>query len=281
MIYTINGTELNTVYDVDGQSLSQAYDIEGNPLMSDSPFQLTAMTYNVQWFTGLSSNQSMQEGILDTYKADIIGLQEFQRASSSAIPDLATTLLSEDYPYLLMGNYGNKNAIASKYAMSSFTTVPYTDQTMDGQSYSTATITVRGKQIFLLNCHLTTSSAETQKVAQALETFNALQNHEYFILFGDFNTVCKSVNDTEYTTIMKQFVDAGYNCANCTEQHGFNNTWTESSTASGTWYPTDHIITSSNISINNVVVDTTKIDVAAQTGQSIDHLPLIAYLTIN
>lgn len=281
MIYTINGTELNTVYDVDGQSLSQAYDIEGNPLMSDSPFQLTAMTYNVQWFTGLSSNQTMQEGILDTYKADIIGFQEFQTASSSAIPAMATTLLSEDYPYLLMGNYGNKNAIASKYAMSNFTTVPYTDQTMDGQSYSTATITVRGKQIFLLNCHLTTSSAETQKVAQALETFNALQNHEYFILFGDFNTVCKSVNDTEYTTIMKQFVDAGYNCANCTPQFGFKDTWTGGSTASGTWYPCDHIITSSNIEITNVIVDTTKIDIASETGQTIDHLPIVAYLTVN
>ena len=111
--------------------------------------------------------------------------------------------------------------------------------------------------------------------------FNLVQNEPYFIITGDFNTVCKSVNDTEYTTIMKQFIDAGYHSANCSAQHGFLDTWTAGSTASGTWYPCDHIITSANISMNTVIVDTTKIDVAEQTGQAIDHLPIVAYLTVN
>ena len=279
MIYDKNGNLINMAYGIGGDSLEQAYDVDGNPLLSTS--DLVVMSYNVQWFAGINGNQTMQESILDTYKPDIIGMQEFQRATQDTIPAFATALLSADYPYLHMGNYGNKNAIASKYQLTDFATIPHSTQTMDGQSYSTATIMFGGKEILLLNAHLTTSSYETTKVEQAKEIFDALQGHDYFIMMGDFNTVCKSVNDTEYTIIMKQFIDAGYHSANCSAQHGFLDTWTSGSTASGTWYPCDHVITSPNIEITNVVVDTDKIDIAAQTGQSIDHLPIIAYLTIN
>ena len=282
MIYDIFGNTLTAVYDIDGSQLPQAYDIEGNPLIDDPPItsDLVVMSYNVQWFTGLNSDKTMQQTILNTYNPDIIGFQEFQRDYLSNIPTLATELLSDDYPSLNMGNYGNKNAIASKYQMSDFTTIPHTTQTMDGQSYSTANITFNGKQIMLLDAHLTTSTYESTKVEQAQEVFEALQGHEYFILTGDFNTVCKSVNDTEYTTIMKQFVDAGYNVANCSAQHGFIDTWTGGKTLQDTWYPCDHIITSSNISINTVIADMLKVETSAGQ-QTIDHIPLIAYLTVN
>ena len=276
MIYDVHGNEISSVYTLDGGALTQAYDVQGNELIDDS---LVVMSYNVQWMTGINSDMTMQASILNAYHPDVIGFQEFQKAVSSQMPSWVNTLLP-DYQ-TLMGNYGNKNGISSKYTMSNFATVPFTTQTMDGQSYSTATITVDGKSIFLVNAHLTTSDYEATKVEQAEEVFDALQGHEYFILMGDFNTVCKSVNDTEYTTIMKQFADAGYNCANCTAQFGFKDTWTSGSTAGGTWYPCDHIITSSNITIDTVVVDTSKITVATQTGQSIDHLPIIATLTIN
>lgn len=278
MIYDINGDLSSSAFDYEGSELAKAYDIDGNELISTS--NLVVMSYNVQWFSGLNSNQSMQESILDTYNADIIGFQEFQRAGSSGIPQMATTLLSADYPYIEMGNYGNKNALASKYAMSDFTTTPHTSQTMDGQSYSTATINVEGKDILLVVSHVTTSDYEATKVEQIQEMFNAVKVYERYIIMADFNTTCKSVNDTEYTTIMKQFIDAGCNVANCSAQFGFKDTWTSGSTASGTWYPCDNIITSGNIIMKSVVVDETKISVATQTGQSIDHIPIIAYLSI-
>lgn len=279
-VYDVDGNGLNNVYNINGNQLTHAYDINGNELLEPVQTNLVVMSYNIQWFSNLNSNKPMQTSIFDTYNADIIGFQEFQNSLATNIPAVAIELLSNDYPYLQMGNYGNKNAIASKYAMTGFATVPHTTQTMDGQSYSYATISVNGKEIFILDSHLTTSDYEATKVEQAQEIFNAVQGHDYFIIMGDFNTVCKSVNDTEYTTIMKQFVDAGYNVANCSPQHGFLDTWTSGSTASGTWYPCDHVITSANITIDNVIVDTTKVDVAAQTGQSIDHLPIIAYLTV-
>lgn len=280
-IYDKNGTSLLSAYDKNGSALTQAYDKDGNPLLAPVSTSLVVMSYNIQWFDGMNSNTAMQEEILAVYDADIIGFQEFQYASSSIIPSKAITLLSGSYSYLQMCNYGNKVASASKCPLVDYTTVPFSVQTDDGKSYTTATITVDGKEILIVNAHLTTSNYETAKVQQASEVFAALQGHEYFILTGDFNTVCKSVNDAEYITIMKQFVDAGYNCANCTSQHGFLNTWTSGSTESGTWYPCDHIITSANISIDSVTVDERKIAVAAETGQSIDHLPIIAELTIN
>ena len=278
MIYDKNGTSLNDVaYDIEGTLLNQAYDIDGNELFNDNT--LTVMTYNVQWFSHINSNQTMQESIFDTYDADIIGLQELTKTSST-MPSLGETLFA-DYTYQAIGGQTNKTGIVSKIELSNTTTANFVRQASETRGYQKTYITVNGTPICWVNTHLETSGSESVKVAQAQEVFNLVQNEPCFIITGDFNTVCKSTSDTEYTTIMKQFVDAGYNCANCTEQHGFLDTWTDGSTASGTWYPCDHIITSSNIDINTVIVDTTKIDVASQTGQSIDHLPLIAYLTIN
>lgn len=275
-VYEKNGTQISQVYDVNGTPLNQAYDVNGNPLFTTSS-ALVVMSYNVQWFTGLNANMTMQQGIIDTYNPDIIGLQELGANPSIS----AGTGLFENYGYMYFGIQTNKTGIASKNLLSNVLSSVFQNQQGETRGYNKSYFTIDGKTICWINAHLATSDNESAKVAQAHELFEAVQNEEYFIITGDFNTVCKSVNDTEYTTIMKQFIDAGYHSANCSTQHGFIDTWTGGSTASGTWYPTDHVITSANITINNVIADTTKIEVAAQTGQIIDHLPLIAYLTIH
>lgn len=274
-VYEKNGNQISHVYDVSGTMLNQAYDIDRNPLLQNES-NFTVMSYNVQWFSGLNSNKSMQESILAEYNADIIGLQEL----GSSMPSLGAELLSA-YQHITLGSQYNKTGMASKYSLENVVSASFTHQDGETRGYQKAHFTALGKNICWVNTHLETSSHEAAKVAQAQEVFELVQDEPYFIITGDFNTVCKSVYDTEYNTIMKQFIDAGYNSANCSAQHGFIDTWTSGSTASGTWYPCDHVITSANISINNVIADTTKIEVAAQTGQSIDHLPLIAYLTIN
>lgn len=274
MIYNVNGTQLGAAYDVEGEELEQAYDVNGNPLIDRA--DLIVMTYNVQWFSGLNANQSMQQSIIDAYRADVIGLQELH----SSMPEIGTAVLS-DYPYITLGGMSNKTGMASKIQLNNASTANFSTQASETRGYQKAYITAEGKTICWINTHLETSSYESVKVAQAAEVFALVENEDYFIITGDFNTVCKTTADEEYTTIMKQFIDAGYHSANCSDQHGFLDTWTSGSTASGTWYPCDHVITSANISIDNVIVDTTKIDVAEQTGQPIDHLPLIVYLTIN
>lgn len=275
-VYDIDGANTSTVYEVDGSTLTQAYDIDGEELLSNS--NLVVMSYNVQWFSALNGNEEMQQGIIGEYNADIIGLQELTKTGT--IPSVGTTVLS-DYPYKYIGTQSNRTGLASKRALSNVSSSLFSTQASEQRGYQKAYLTVGDKTICWVNTHLETSSYENVKVAQAAELFDLVENEEYFIITGDFNTVCKSVNDTEYTTIMKQFIDAGYNSANCSQQHGFLDTWTDGNTASGTWYPCDHIITSANISIDEVIVDETKIGVAAQTGQTIDHLPIIAYLTIS
>ena len=275
-IYTVNGNLINNAYDVNGNNLIQAYDINGNPLLIDG-VDITVMSYNVQSFTDLNGNQSMQETILNTYDADIIGFQEMTQRN--VMPDIATALLV-DYPYTYLGEQGTKTAFASKYALSNYSFTAFQNVSTGARGYQKAYFTVDDKTICWINTHLATSQEETYKVAQAQEIFNAVQNELYFIITGDFNTGCESTAEEEYTTIMKQFIDAGYHSANCSNQHGFIGTWTNGTTADSHFEPTDHIITSANIYIRNVIADTTKIDVAAQTGQTIDHLPLIAFLTI-
>ena len=277
-VYNVGGTAVDSVFNRSGVQVSQAYDVGGNPLIPTEP-NFTVMSYNVQWFTGNNAYKAMHDEILQLYDPDVIGFQEFQTASGSTIPTKATEIYAPSYT-ISMGNYGNKNAFASKYAMTDFTTIPHTTQTMDGQSFSTAHITFEGKDILLVVSHVTTSSYESTKVEQVHEVFEAVQNTTRFIILADFNTVCKSVYDTEYTTIMKQFVDAGYHCANCTAQWGFEDTWTDAKTPTGaTWYPCDHIITSPNISIVDVIIDKTKLEYL-DGANGIDHLPIVAYLTV-
>lgn len=276
-VYDIDGYSLNSVYNIDGQILSQAYDIDGNPLI-ETGNEITVMTYNTQWFSGINSNLSMQQSIFETYDPYIVGFQEFRLRKTDPTPQVAQTLL-QDYYY--QNGEGTIEALASKTQFTDLQTVLFENYYEYGQGYMRAKISLFGHSVDVFVVHLVTSDYETIKVAESQEIFDAVDGLDYFIILADFNTVCKSTADTEYTTIMKKFVDAGYHCANCTNQHGFIDTWTDGRSLQATWYPTDHIITSSNIRITDVVADTTKITVAAQTRQVIDHLPLIAKLSFD
>ena len=279
-IYDTDGNQLQAAFSKDGSPLANAYDVSGNTVLNDN--HITVMSYNVQRWEGLNANATIQNVAFGTDNADIIGVQEWgynEEGGRVGGQPVRTFLAAKGYDEINVGlGVYNKNALVSKLPLSNVTETVFTS---GSESYQKCYITVAGKNIAWINTHLATSSNESRKVAQAQTVFEAAELEPYVIITGDLNTVCKSVNDTEYTTIMKQFVDAGYNSANCTNQFGFLDTWTDGTSLAATWYPCDHIITSANISINTVIVDTTKIDVAEQTGQAIDHLPIVAYLTVN
>lgn len=279
-IYDKNGNEITDIYEIGGSRITQAFDIDGNPLIEEPPVPsgLVVMTYNVQYFSGLNANQTMQENILNTYNADIIGLQEL--GTSGSMPAVGTAVLV-DYPYINIGVQTNKTGIASKIQLNNVTANTFTNQSGETRGYQKAYFTYNGKSICWINAHLATSSNETAKVAQAGELFNMVQNEEYFIITGDFNTGGGYTTEApEYTTIMKQFIDAGYHSANYSNQHGFYKTWINGKTAESNGAATDHIITSANITIERVILDTIKISYADGT-QNIDHIPFIAECTIN
>ena len=144
-----------------------------------------------------------------------------------------------------------------------------------------ADITVGGKTITWINTHLCYLT-QSVKFLQMAEVLALAETKDYVIITGDFNSMAETINDTEYTNMFKPFVDAGYNLANCTLERGFTKTWTDSVTAtslSDFSTTTDNIITSSNIQIQSVIYDVTKLSYL--DGNKIDHIPLIAELVIN
>lgn len=289
MIYDKDGSQLVSAYDVNGDALAQAYDIDGNELIEPPTppigTNLTVCSYNIgQWYNGSGANvpsakyetyYTLQRATLSAIGADIIAFQEYWEPFSSghAVADVIGEFFTSSYRYTGGGTYVKKAIYANGYTVSNGT---YTTFTAGTEGYQKATVEVDGKQIWIINAHLATSSNESRKVAEAQQLAGIVSNMERFIIFGDFNTVCKSVNDTEYTTIMKQFVDAGYNVANCSGQFGFKDTWFG---ADSSQYPCDHIITSANIHINSVAVNNQKF--LTPTGDTIDHIPLIAEVTIS
>lgn len=287
MIYEVDGTPRGTAWDASGRQLTAAYDIEGNQVLAD-PVDMVVMTYNVgQWYIGNGSNiptakyaeyYALQREILAKYDADVVGFQEYYDPFSSG--HTVESVIGEYFTAHVnnaISGYSAKAIYTKGYAIGDYQAISFI--TGSSQNYIKGSITVGGRTVWLLNAHLATSSQEANKVAQAAELCAAVSALDYFIIFADFNTVCKSVNDTEYTTIMKQFIDAGYHSANCSEQHGFIDTWTGGTSLADTWYPCDQIITSANISINSVVADQTKVE--DLIDETIDHVPLVAEITIH
>ena len=288
-IYNELGNKLQTAYDSNGSVLSSAYSADGEKIFPDfvPTTYLNVMSYNVgQWYNGTLSTMpdaqyetyyNLQRGFVTDHEIDILGCQEYSptfargHSADSVIGELFTDSAknpASDY---------QRKAIYSKYALNDVTNANYEGHTW---GYQKARIVVDGKDVWLFNTHLATSSAEANKVAEAKLLFDMVSELDRFIILGDFNTICLSPSDTEYTTIMKQFVDAGFNVANCSNQFGFNLTWTESTDRTGVWYPCDHIITSPNIVMSDVTVDYSKVAVSSVNGVRIDHCPIIATLGI-
>ena len=286
MIYDIDGAQLPAAYEYAGTELEEAYDIDKNIVYTKST-PLVVMSYNVgQWYIGNTSNvptskysdyYTLQRSIISAYNPDVVGFQEYYDPFSSG--HSVSSVIGEYFTAHknnATSGYLAKAVYTNGYNISNYSYVNFVTGT---RGYIKCSITVAGKTIWIINAHVETSSREAEKVAQSREVFEAVASLEYFIILADLNTVCKSVNDEEYTTIMKQFIDAGYHSANCSSQHGFIDTWTDSTTASGTWYACDHIITSANIDITDVTVDLQK--TTSGFGDVIDHIPIIARLEIH
>ena len=271
-IYNKQGSLLARAYGIRGSDLNLAYDIEKEIVfhkIDPTDYNFKVMSFNVQSWTGLSAWQYVGS-IFQNYDVDVVGLQE-----TSSLSSLGTL----GYNYSAFGSTRGANTVAAKIPLVNPTEKSYDQNHYEGKrTYQRMEVAFNGKTIAIYNTHLETSGMESIKVAQAKELFDAAVLDEYFIILGDFNTACKSTNDAEYTAIMKQFVDAGCNIANCSPQWGFNDTWTDGTDYSAVWYPCDHVITSQNISMANVVIDQTKVELG--TGLAIDHLPVIAYLKI-
>lgn len=290
-IYDADGNALYAAYDADGNALPKAYDADGNVIWTAEPITLKVMTYNVGgWYIGSGTNvpadkknffYAMQTGMIEDNDPDILIIQEYL-ANFSADGTSALTMLQGLFPYVhtkTSGKYSGR-AICSKYPITNYVEHAYSVHG-SGVSpyYDSCTITKNGVALTIVDTHLDTDATRRAQHIQELIPF--LETLDRFIIGGDFNTMIipstANTSSSNYINYVKPFVDAGFNTANFQDvENGFKVTYIDND-----WYGyLDDIYTSSNIFVSNVYVDTTKEDEIATIGTRLDHMPLIATVTI-
>lgn len=261
------------------------------PIVNDTKVtnKLTVMSYNVQWFSGRNANVVMQDAIIRKFNPDIIGLQEL-REYTPAANDVSITsgmdvwsTIFKDYKYTHLAKEGNANykGNASKFKMTDIVDKAFDVSNDEQRGYTKCYITINGKKICWINTHLSTTSSQADKIAQAHQIVELVENEPYFIVTGDFNTRHEPELG-EFNSIMKPFLDIGANTANFKAADNYIFTYCDGRDfSSGNKYPHDHIITSSNITIDKVFADDTKYMSMFMDSNPLDHVPLVAFLTIN
>lgn len=290
-VYDVNGMALTHVYDADGSEKDIAYDTAGNIVYRGEPptsASIKVMEYNVgQWYVGggsivptdkFNEYYALQNGMIQSANADILLLCEYRNGFTSNYS--ALTMLGQYYPYILeqhgsSGDYYGR-AICSKYPLSNYTVHNYSVDPV--RYYDSVDVTINGVTITLVVTHLSTNDSRRTQIT---ELISYLQTLDTFICAGDLNTVTFTGGATteadDYTNIIAPLLNAGFNVANCNGQIYLD---TYSTAPDGNWYGClDNIITSSDIIIESVEVDTTKL--TDGIADKVDHMPLIAELEIS
>lgn len=285
-IYNKNGTIIATCYGKDGSALSAAYDVSGTQVWTSAPTTIKVGTYNVGdwgWGSGLppvadkETYLALQNTLFSEIDVDICAMQEWS-ASFCSDGTQSSVVTSQYFEYLQGQTYW---AIGSNIAFDGFQVMNYTTCSPSGDyaKYEKAFFEISGRQVCLINCHFDT--AQSMQEAQAAEILTVASGEEYCIVCGDWNTVIHSMTDTDYTVMVKPYIDAGFTDANCGAFGIFPTYYRTSSPNPSDGYKpaTDHILASSNITILDAYVNTTKL--TDGIDQKIDHVPLVAVLQIN
>ncbi len=287
-IYNRNGEVLTSAYNNSGVEIQTAYDIDGNAVLTGG---LKIMQYNVgSWYDGNHDNvpsakdteyYNLQNGMIQADDPDILCLEEYTKEFSKT-GRTAKSILEQYFPYI--HEQGGDSAtvttgrcIASKYPISNYTTHQYSTSGSP-RYYDSCTITIGEMPITVVVTHLNyNADNNTARIGQLTELINYLQTQTRFICCGDFNMIdCKSTSGADYIAMMIPLLNAGFHCANCSD-NGFLVTYSDEPT--GTWTGClDNIVTSSNITITDAYVDETKL--TDGISDKTDHMPLIAELQL-
>lgn len=284
-IYNKSGQQLNSAYLVSGQSISTAYTKNGN-LIFGEPVSFTIMTYNPGSWYGwgwdvpselADSWYAMQSSIFNKYKPDFVGIQEYYSAIGSYS---AEDMIKENAPYFYgidkTSNCAGR-AIASKYKIQTPSDNLFLHQ--DGgelRYYLRGYITVEGRRVCIISAH--TSYQGSYPYTQCNELLDVIENEDYVIVVGDMNLRVDEIGDANYDELNAVWIAAGYKSVSGPE-FGIQDTYYDGNSG---WHGVDQIFLSPNITINSVVIDDTKInEYASLVGNRIDHLPLIAYVTLD
>ena len=227
-----------------------------------APVHVKVLTYNIGAYTYGSAGTIDESVVVPQCRAfftdedcDIVALCENKTSLDTHTSDEA--IYDYLYPYKI--NAINTTAIKSRFILTNTGSGTFTGDTQ--RPYVYGTVYINGKEIFLMCVHLSPSSSET-RAAEYAELFEILENHETFIVFGDFNADSATAQN-EYNLILAQ----GYHVANG-GYLGLINTY-----GTTTEY-LDNIFTSSDITIAKTYVPN------VYDKMPSDHLPLVCDLVI-
>ena len=289
-IYTVNGETPSNIYYVKGNKVFNVYDSQGNELYFTDYPRLKVANYNVGgWYIGSGTNipvadkaeyVTLQTNILAELDADICCFQEYWDEMCDD-GTLASSIVDDYFEYINKTDTSTEwqgHAIATKdLEMSDYESFNFEHSTSGAKTYQKCYITIDDKDICIINTHL--SSVEETMLLQFPELLTLIEDEEYFIIFGDFNTRITCLASGNVSQVIGSFTSEGCNTANASDDFGvFVTYYSASNTTSGDRYATDHIITSSNILINSVYINKDKLE--DDIAQKIDHIPLIAELVI-
>lgn len=285
-VYDADGNILGAVYDEDGNALSHAYDEDGNVIYSSEPVTIKVCSFNVGCFYSeyypcpnakTETFYQRHRSIFNAIKPDLCGMPEW----NSAIGTIQSSVLMDEFWEDYYAGYVYTVAtagltFASKYQMSDKTLVEYQ---ASGRYYEKAYVTINGKRICFVNTHLALGEDRTSQFAELL---SMLENEPYFICVGDFNYSILAVGDSEYNASVQLALNKGFNSAQ--NANGIFKTWYSGQTVAGSSEikALDNILTSSNLTISNVGVNTIKLTdgLCEANNIIIDHLPLYCDVTI-
>lgn len=261
------------------------YDISDRLLTSAEGTKavLRMMTYNVGHWYSPSNLKDVIDDAFRTQNADVIAMQETTTNATLESMDVQRYLMGYGYCYFQyctkptgMSGVFNNHAVMSKLFCIGSKNVVYSDIASEVRMYSKRYIKIGNKRIALYNTHLEYPNTAI-RYAQMQQLVADFSEEEYFIVCGDLNHDCKTVEDADYINMIEPLIEAGYNVANCNPNGaGFLVTHGYGTQDEGCL---DNIITSPNINITNVRVDHYKYD--AGHTQNIDHCPLLADLEID
>lgn len=286
-VYNISGASLSTVYNKSGQPLNAVYNRAGANILGETV--LKVMTYNVgQWYIGdgnrvpvskKSDYYTLQHGTFeDEDPVDILFLQEYLNTwcddDSSAQTEFINPYFDDQEVTNPAGRVG-RSICTNGHPILNYQSHNFSHDSGSYPTYQTAQINIDGRTINIINTH-NNSDIEYQ-TWDVTDLLSAVAGMDYFILCGDFN-INLSTEDTtsaQYQNSVQRFLDAGYNVGNCVED--WIPTYFGTSSPTGGKY-TDQIVTSPNITITELYAYTAKL--TDNLGDKIDHLPLVAVLTI-
>lgn len=212
--------------------------------------------------------------LLNDVSADIVTLCEYSVLFSNTTlhpRSYADTLLFYEYPYRFIGNNGiirnySLNAIMSKMELLDPSSVEYqTNSTAHithtsaikatDYYYNKAYIYIGDHKVVLVNTHLAFDKNNPDiAINQIKELINEMDNEEFVVICGDFNTTASSYS---------LFTDAGYSLANSGEWGTFPSAKTTA--------PLDNII-SKGLVIRNAYVINSSLS---------DHFPIVCTVSIS